>query len=643
MSGKFIFFGLTSIICLLINGCTQRVVEKDFIHEVNFQEREKISGAVLTSGESIEFGKDGGRFFYLKDRIVGCEIPGQVLNIPLDAVTEIRTKVYPVLGTPVYNLDTGSIIELIDTENRLFRFRQSSVKFNPADNEFSGILSDGSGFKIPLNKVKNVFDHLPEIISNEELRSADTIRIVQVVIDGRTVVSFNDPGASFFSEELPVLIGFSSTGRLVSEKAEDILYVNIEKVSHKLTFFAALGIVVGLGVVAMAVAAAAKESCPFIYSYNGHGYTFDAEPLGGATSKILERSELSRLHYLRDSCSIYKIFVTNEVQETQYINSMNLIIADHKPGESVYPDNSGNLYKIISTDAVYSAYDGNGTDILKFIRYNDNIHWQSVMPADSTDIQMRVRDNLKFSLPRHNNTDTAALVINAGTTLWGSNMIREMLLLRGDKVDEWYSSVDSGGKDYTSMMSYLQNEELFQLRLYAETKTGWKEKALINGGGPFVSETRLVMFDISDVAGDTLNIRIDPPVGFWTLNYLAVAEDKPSEIKDYITLPLSKAYTSRGANVTDFLTTNDGKYYSMPDKSSAFTAEFFSPQLKDGLTRAIFANTTGYYKIHLPKDKHPDISMLYKLHSSPGEIVRYSNLKFHEFRKSFYKSNLTIH
>ena len=86
---------------------------------------------------------------------------------------------------------------------------------------------------------------------------------------------------------------------------------------------------VGAFVAFVAIALATKQSCPFIYSWNGSEYVFDAEPYGGAVTRGLERDDYSELENLRAENGLYRLMVTNEVPETQYTNLMELQVVDH--------------------------------------------------------------------------------------------------------------------------------------------------------------------------------------------------------------------------------------------------------------------------------------------------------------------------
>lgn len=107
-----------------------------------------------------------------------------------------------------------------------------------------------------------------------------------------------------------------------------------------------VGILAGAFLVVGAIVAATKESCPFVYSWDGERFVFDGEPYGGATTRGLERDDYSVLEHLDAEGGVYRLMVTNEVQETQFTNLMELWVVDHPAGVRVVPDEGGRLHTV---------------------------------------------------------------------------------------------------------------------------------------------------------------------------------------------------------------------------------------------------------------------------------------------------------
>ena len=106
-------------------------------------------------------------------------------------------------------------------------------------------------------------------------------------------------------------------------------WIERKETSKARTIGLVAGVTVGAFVAFVAIALATKQSCPFIYSWNGSEYVFDAEPYGGAVTRGLERDDYSELENLRAENGLYRLMVTNEVPETQYTNLMELQVVDH--------------------------------------------------------------------------------------------------------------------------------------------------------------------------------------------------------------------------------------------------------------------------------------------------------------------------
>ena len=206
------------------------------------------------------------------------------------------------------------------------------------------------------------------------------------------------------------------------------------------------------------IVAATKQSCPFIYSFDGNKYVFDAEPLGGATTKGLERTEYSKMDYLKNTDDSYKILVRNEVEETQYIDELSLLAIRHDEDKEVIPDLNGNFYQIIDPQTPASAKDEKGMDLSKAVSVDDDLYWQTKLPIDSNLISKSQRHELTFTFSKPGNKTKAKLIANIGTSLWGSRMIREMLQLYGSSVDDYYKKIDEQESDYKQMMKFIEKK-----------------------------------------------------------------------------------------------------------------------------------------------------------------------------------------
>jgi hypothetical protein len=216
-------------------------------------------------------------------------------------------------------------------------------------------------------------------------------------------------------------------------------------------------------------------------------------------------------------------------------------------------------------------------------------------------------------------------------------MIKEMLLLYGNEVDNWYNKINNKGSEYNQMMNFLQREELFELKLYLKEKDGWNQKAVIQGGGPFITETRIIPLDISRTEGDTLFIQVNPPLGFWSFDYIAMDDIEHSTVvgNEY---NLSSSVDYRGDNIKEIISNKDERFNIMPQTGDYFDVEFEAPESKAETIRTIFVKTSGYYEIHLPKNAPPNTKLLYEIGLNPGKIVEYSIEKYHQWycqNKSF--------
>ena len=348
--------------------------------------------------------------------------------------------------------------------------------------------------------------------------------------------------------------------------------------------------------------------------------------MGGAVTKGLTRSDYSKLDYLTDINGKYKMLIKNEMDETQYVDKIKLYSVAHPDNSEVFTDLTGKMYIIKNPQQCISAKDENLMDISPFITKPDNIMWQTKLPISDKKSETDFRNHLTFAFPKPHNAKTAHLLVNAGSSTWGSYMIKEMLNLFGDQLDKWYNKIDSMDKTEIrneETMKLIVDEELYYLNINVKEQNGWEKRGLIFSGGPFVNETHIYNLDISNTTGDTLFIQLNPALGFWNIDYLAVEyEDYPEPIIKE--LALNEVVDNQKENITLKLLNADNDYYIM-DKDGDFAfAEFESPSLPQNTKTTIFLKTTGYYKIHLAKQGPMQAELIYEFINKPGAVVDYS-------------------
>jgi len=608
-------------------GCVVTKSEKAFKEELVVDE-ETIEQVVFPNGDVITFDENGGEFRVIESSIKGISIEGDEIILPLENIRELRTEKVPSI--PFDEIGDSRITEVVVNGNRLFEFNDEGAKYDEQKNTITGITKDNQTISLSPKQILEIHTERAQTISREEFIQNENLFISQIVIENNNLLmTFDDEGGTYI-QRMAVISGVTQEGKALNIATSEILYVKLLRVNAAGTVLANIGVLVGILAVAALIVLATKESCPFIYSFDGEKYVFDAEPLGGATTKGLQRSEFSKLNYLKEVDGKYKVMVKNEVEETQFLDEMSLYIIDHPTEYEVISDLEENFHTIKNPRKPILAEDENGLDLTKFITMQDNIFWQTKLPVEDYQSRSNLRHKLTFVFPKPGNEKSAKLIINAGTSLWGSNMIREMLMLYGDNIDTWYEKIDNSEIERKQMMQFIEREELYLLRILVKEGKNWAMQGLISGGGPFISETRVYNLDLEDVNGDSLIIQFNPPYGFWTLDYIAIEyENHPEPLVKEVSL--SKAIDHDENDILPILLSTDDNYHIMPKVGDYFVVEFDTPPKSEDRDRSVFLKSTGYYEIHVPKDKPIQSQTLYEIGFIPGKIVEYSLKQYEEW------------
>jgi len=448
-------------------------------------------------------------------------------------------------------------------------------------------------------------------------------RITSVTLSSGREINFDrSPQPALLSDTLRGMVH----GASANVPMDSVQRLWVARVDAVRTTLAVVGVAVGVAVVIAAIASKGPEihttsqSCPFIYSWDGQRYVFEAEPYGGAITRGLERDDYGELPSLVADHGVYRLVVANEENETEYTNQLQLMVVDHAPGIAVKADEFGHFYAFDSLFESRSAHDQDGRDLRPWFAASDHLIWEPLAPPDRAH---GARQVITLTFPRPPAAREGFLVARVSTGLWGAQMIRQFSQLRGTALTDWYAAIDTSRSAAAALHQWNLREELYALKIAVEEPAGWEVRGVIPGSGPLLAADRVVPLDLSHVRGDSVRIRIRPPYGFWALNSFAIAYRTAGEVH-VTTVEPATARTSDGRDVLGDLRSADDRYYAMPNTGDYAFVTFAAPPLAPGATRTVFTHARGYYRMHLVPTAPPDSATLARFFSRPDAAALFA-------------------
>jgi hypothetical protein len=171
--------------------------------------------------------------------------------------------------------------------------------------------------------------------------------------------------------------------------------------SHFAAVVALLFGLIATGAAGLWTVAITRGSCPHVYSYDGKGWHLDADPLSGALLSGAERTDWDRLESLQPVQGQYRIRVVGELEETDYIDEVFLLLAEHPRGTVVLPTLQGELVSVRDAYPASGATDAAGRDVLPLVAKADGNVFRSrvadLPPGRGPDPRERL--TLRFARP----------------------------------------------------------------------------------------------------------------------------------------------------------------------------------------------------------------------------------------------------
>lgn len=364
-----------------------------------------------------------------------------------------------------------------------------------------------------------------------------------------------------------------------------------------------------------------EYSCPFVYSFNGEGYVLDSEIFGGAIFKAAQRTDFDNLEHLEEINGTYRLRIANKLDETQYVDAVNILVVDHPRGTSVVPDFTGALYVLSSPEPPMTAIDFHGTNVIDLVKAKDDELWVSNPFGRNPEHKSEVRDGLILEFERPDNARSVKLSLNVQNTLWASYWQGKLLELHGRELHNWYRLMNTSREARESLKKAMIREGMLLVQLWnGET---WKAVDFMWEVGPAMPKDQVVVLDLRGIAGEVLRIRLESTVGLWIIN--SVQADYSPDLPVSVTeVSAAEAVTHDGKDIREILRAVDGRHYVMPTQEDWAELLFQTPAPRQGYGRSIILESTGYYTIHVPAEGDPQEELFARLMSEPGAFGQYT-------------------
>lgn len=333
------------------------------------------------------------------------------------------------------------------------------------------------------------------------------------------------------------------------------------------------------------------SSCPHVYSYDGEGYTLDADPLSGSIFKGAESVDMDRLEALALVDGEYRLKVINERDESDYINGISLHVVDHEASVEVLPTQGGEVIGIAEAATPLRCVDHRQRDQLAKVRNDDNEYFTGLAEDFSPDDEEPIREVLHCTFPRPQG-DEAVLVLRAHNSEFAADTFVQYLAEIGPGLGpllQW--AQDEECCPYPDRV----RDEMRRLGLPLNVRIGDGQTVEVEPIGPAVFRSQAVVLSIPEGNSENISVQMDMAPLLWEVDQVQLGRLVPVEA----TVVRPREVTSRdGQQMTPQLTERDDARVAL-EHGDFVEVSFDAPRTVPEGQRTVVLEISGYYEFEI--------------------------------------------
>ncbi len=410
------------------------------------------------------------------------------------------------------------------------------------------------------------------------------------------------------------------TGQKMEIEFKDIVEVRLyERKNHAAKF---LAIIAGTAAVLFLVALATKESCPFIYTWDGNDYHLEGEIFGGAIFQPLERKDYLPLQYLEADQGKYNIVVTNELKEIQYINQLQLMVVNAAEKTTVLLDKYGHPFTMSQSVFPVSCTDNTGVDVSEKLMDVDDYTY-NFEDADANLNHLY----LNFSGPK--TKDQMKLVLRARSSFWVDYLWREYTRFYAHDYATYVDERNHAPKEM--MMDWTKKAGLL-LDISVKVEDEWVPVQSLDHTGPIAYRDLVVPINLKGITSDQVEVRISTGFRFWEIDQVYGDFTENIPVKMQVMDPIS-AVDQHGNDQRYALSLDDEQYLVQPTTKDELDLYFNACHPDKGTSNHYFLFSKGYYNHIRNFQNLPEVSNIPANYQDPLFLMKFSRDKYQKIQQ----------